>query len=169
MKLVAYQLDARPMDIRPAPLKREWMEASNQRFAYRCLPLNIANGHGRELLSSVGGEASLRRTRRCMGITRAASAQPLFSSNRRRWIMASTRLRACSLRANRPARSPLSCSWLCRRLRFSSVIRIFDQLKPWPARWAERLGGGAGIVLDDVAAGVWGAAVLLAGRALGWL
>jgi hypothetical protein len=57
MKLIAYQLDARPMDIRPAPLEREWMEASNQRFAYRCLPLNIANGHGWELLCPSGFSA----------------------------------------------------------------------------------------------------------------
>ncbi|HVZ74442.1 MAG TPA: phosphatidylglycerophosphatase A [Polyangia bacterium] len=49
------------------------------------------------------------------------------------------------------------------------LFRIFDQFKPWPARAAERLGGGAGIVLDDVAAGVWGAALLAVGRALGWL
>jgi phosphatidylglycerophosphatase A len=41
------------------------------------------------------------------------------------------------------------------------LFRIFDQLKPWPARWAERrLPGGAGIVLDDIAAGLWGALVL---------
>jgi len=49
------------------------------------------------------------------------------------------------------------------------AFRIFDQFKPWPARAAERLGGGAGVMLDDVAAGLWGAAVLLAGRTLGWL
>jgi phosphatidylglycerophosphatase A len=49
------------------------------------------------------------------------------------------------------------------------AFRLFDQLKPWPARRAERMKGGPGIVLDDVAAGVWGAAVLLLGRALGWL
>jgi len=49
------------------------------------------------------------------------------------------------------------------------AFRIFDQFKPWPARAAERLGGGSGVMLDDVAAGVWGAAVLIAGRALGWL
>lgn len=49
------------------------------------------------------------------------------------------------------------------------AFRLFNQFKPWPARRAERLKGGAGIVLDDVAAGVWGAAVLLLGRALGWL
>jgi len=46
------------------------------------------------------------------------------------------------------------------------AFRIFDQFKPWPARAAERLRGGAGVMLDDVAAGIWGAGVLLAGRAL---
>lgn len=57
------------------------------------------------------------------------------------------------------------------RALFAGVVafRIFDQFKPWPARAAERLGGGAGVMLDDVAAGIWGAAVLLAARALGWL
>jgi phosphatidylglycerophosphatase A len=41
------------------------------------------------------------------------------------------------------------------------LFRVFDQTKPWPARKAEReLPGGWGIVLDDVAAGLWGAAVL---------
>jgi phosphatidylglycerophosphatase A len=49
------------------------------------------------------------------------------------------------------------------------AFRVFDQLKPWPARAAERLKGGAGIMLDDVAAGVWGAALVLVGRAMGWL
>ena len=29
-----------------APVERDWMEATNQRFAYRCLPLNIANAYG---------------------------------------------------------------------------------------------------------------------------
>lgn len=49
------------------------------------------------------------------------------------------------------------------------LFRIFDQFKPWPARAAERLGGGAGVMLDDVAAGVWGAALLGVARALHWL
>jgi phosphatidylglycerophosphatase A len=49
------------------------------------------------------------------------------------------------------------------------AFRVLDQLKPWPARAAERLGGGAGVMLDDVAAGVWGAGLLGAARALGWL
>lgn len=40
------------------------------------------------------------------------------------------------------------------------LFRIFDQWKPWPARGMESLHGGWGVVLDDVAAGVWGAGVL---------
>jgi phosphatidylglycerophosphatase A len=49
------------------------------------------------------------------------------------------------------------------------LFRVFDQWKPWPARAAERLGGGAGVMLDDVAAGVWGAALLGVGRLLHWV
>jgi phosphatidylglycerophosphatase A len=49
------------------------------------------------------------------------------------------------------------------------LFRIFDQWKPWPARAAERLGGGAGVMLDDVVAGAWGAGLLGVARALGWL
>jgi phosphatidylglycerophosphatase A len=49
------------------------------------------------------------------------------------------------------------------------LFRLFDQIKPWPARAAEKLPGGWGVMLDDVAAGAWGAAALIAARALGWL
>jgi phosphatidylglycerophosphatase A len=35
------------------------------------------------------------------------------------------------------------------------LFRVFDIIKPWPARQLERLHGGAGIMLDDVAAGVY--------------
>ncbi len=48
------------------------------------------------------------------------------------------------------------------------LFRVCDQFKPWPARQAERrLPGGWGIVLDDVAAGVWAAAGVGALRAGG--
>ncbi len=49
------------------------------------------------------------------------------------------------------------------------LFRIFDQVKPWPARAAERLPGGWGIVLDDVAAGLWAALLLVLARFAGWL
>jgi phosphatidylglycerophosphatase A len=41
-------------------------------------------------------------------------------------------------------------------------FRIFDILKPWPARRFERLPGGWGIMLDDVAAGVYALLVVQA-------
>lgn len=44
------------------------------------------------------------------------------------------------------------------------LFRVFDIGKPWPMRALERLPGGVGIVADDVAAGVYAAAVLLVGR-----
>ncbi len=35
------------------------------------------------------------------------------------------------------------------------TFRAFDTLKPWPCRGLEDLHGGWGIMLDDIAAGVW--------------
>ncbi|HEY6447789.1 MAG TPA: phosphatidylglycerophosphatase A [Acidobacteriaceae bacterium] len=43
-----------------------------------------------------------------------------------------------------------------------ALFRIFDIVKPWPARQLERLHGGTGIMLDDLAAGVYGLLVMLA-------
>jgi phosphatidylglycerophosphatase A len=40
------------------------------------------------------------------------------------------------------------------------LFRFFDVVKPPPARALERLGGGDGILLDDVAAGLYGLAVM---------
>lgn len=57
-RLVAHVIDGHPFSIRPAPLERDWMDATDRRFAYRCLPLNIANGHGWEILCPAGFEAS---------------------------------------------------------------------------------------------------------------
>ena len=54
MKLIAHVIDGHHVDIRPAPVERDWMEATNQRFAYRCLPLNIANAYGWEVLCNAG-------------------------------------------------------------------------------------------------------------------
>jgi phosphatidylglycerophosphatase A len=43
------------------------------------------------------------------------------------------------------------------------AFRLTDQLKPPPARWFdEKMEGGAGVVLDDIAAGVWSAAIVWA-------
>ena len=57
MKLTAYVVDGHTVDIRPAPVDREWMNNTGERFAYRCLPLSIANAHGWEILCSTGFSA----------------------------------------------------------------------------------------------------------------
>lgn len=46
------------------------------------------------------------------------------------------------------------------------VFRFFDILKPPPLKRLEALGGGDGILLDDVGAGVYGLAVLTLARFL---
>jgi hypothetical protein len=57
MDLICYTQPGWEPRIRPASPKRDWMEASPERFAYRCLPLAIANAHGWEMLSPCGFEA----------------------------------------------------------------------------------------------------------------
>jgi hypothetical protein len=46
--------------IRPAEATRPWMDATPEAFAYRCLPLNIANAHGWEILTPAGFSAYWR-------------------------------------------------------------------------------------------------------------
>jgi phosphatidylglycerophosphatase A len=41
------------------------------------------------------------------------------------------------------------------------LFRIFDMTKPFPARRLEHLKEGWGVVMDDVAAGLWAAAIVL--------
>jgi hypothetical protein len=57
MKLTAYVTDGHTIDIRPAPAERAWMDDTENRHAYRCLPLTIANSHGWEILSPAGFSA----------------------------------------------------------------------------------------------------------------
>ncbi|MEP6484477.1 MAG: phosphatidylglycerophosphatase A [Rudaea sp.] len=41
------------------------------------------------------------------------------------------------------------------------LFRIFDIWKPWPVSWADRnIGGGFGVMLDDVIAGIYAALIL---------
>ncbi len=48
------------------------------------------------------------------------------------------------------------------------LFRLFDIWKPWPVRWADRkVGGGLGVMLDDVIAGAY-ALIVLQLAALAW-
>jgi phosphatidylglycerophosphatase A len=49
------------------------------------------------------------------------------------------------------------------------AFRLFDSLKPWPIRYLERLPGGAGVMFDDVGAGILTAFVVLFLRFVGVL
>jgi hypothetical protein len=51
MKLDIYRLHDDAPEIVPGRPDRAWMDATQERFAYRCLPLSIANTSGWEILS----------------------------------------------------------------------------------------------------------------------
>ncbi|GGE84090.1 DUF6065 family protein [Sphingomonas prati] len=57
MELTFYTYPGWNPRIRAASHKREWMDASSEQFAYRCLPLAMANSHGWEILSPCGFKA----------------------------------------------------------------------------------------------------------------
>ncbi|MEI9988002.1 MAG: DUF6065 family protein [Aliidongia sp.] len=46
MRLICYATSGPQPRIVTAPLERDWMDQTPQGYAYRCLPLNIANSHG---------------------------------------------------------------------------------------------------------------------------
>jgi phosphatidylglycerophosphatase A len=53
-----------------------------------------------------------------------------------------------------------SSSWLALLLGFV-CFRIFDIAKPWPVSWADsQVGGGLGVMLDDIVAGLYALCVL---------
>ena len=54
LEITAYKIMENPPPIRTADRKREWMDDTQDRFAYRCLPLSIANQTGWEILSPAG-------------------------------------------------------------------------------------------------------------------
>jgi phosphatidylglycerophosphatase A len=51
------------------------------------------------------------------------------------------------------------------------LFRILDMAKPWPMSWADRQKGSAGVMLDDILAGIITALVMALAAALahGWL
>ena len=53
---------------------------------------------------------------------------------------------------------PATIPWLAAAF---FTFRVFDVIKPWPARRLESLHGGLGIMADDVVAGAYGAALLV--------
>jgi hypothetical protein len=58
--LDCYRLTPDAPEIVPARAARAWMDETDQRYAYRCLPLSIANASGWEVLAPVAFEATWR-------------------------------------------------------------------------------------------------------------
>jgi hypothetical protein len=56
-ELVCYVRQGWTPRIAPASAKRQWMTDTPESFAYRCLPLAIANAHGWDVLSPCGFSA----------------------------------------------------------------------------------------------------------------
>jgi phosphatidylglycerophosphatase A len=45
-----------------------------------------------------------------------------------------------------------------------ALFRLFDIWKPWPVSWADNLPGGAGVMLDDMVAGLMAGVLVVAAR-----
>ena len=88
MDLICYLHEGWKPYIRPAPAQRPWMDATPGSYAYRCLPLNIANAHGWEVLSPIafeaiwtgGSDPACVRVRPAPGSPPHLVPQPLFGS-----------------------------------------------------------------------------------------
>jgi hypothetical protein len=57
-ELICHPTEADPPKLVPARTEREWMNLTDQRYAYRCIPLSIANASGWELLLSCSFSAT---------------------------------------------------------------------------------------------------------------
>ena len=58
--LTCYSISEEPPVLRPGPPTRPWMDEAREGYAYRGLPLSIANGHGCEVLNPTPFEATWR-------------------------------------------------------------------------------------------------------------
>ncbi len=58
MDLIAYDTNVAKPCMRVAPVERDWMDRSPGRFAYKCLPLIIANSYGWQVCNPVGFSAT---------------------------------------------------------------------------------------------------------------
>jgi hypothetical protein len=58
MEIVCYEVTPGNVELRPAPRRRGWMDATPHAFAYHCLPLVIANLHGWEMLCPIDCEVT---------------------------------------------------------------------------------------------------------------
>ena len=58
LELICFEVEPGRVELRPANSTRNWMDATPGSFAYRCLPLTMANSHGWEILCPANFEIS---------------------------------------------------------------------------------------------------------------
>jgi hypothetical protein len=75
-QLVCYPVEPDPPAIEPARAARDWMDRTDQRYAYRCLPLSIANASGWEILCPIAFEARWDGSDGRTGITIRSAEDP---------------------------------------------------------------------------------------------
>ena len=82
MRLICYPTSGEPPRIIAAPVERDWMDRTPNGFAYRCLPLNIANAHGWLILNTVPFIAEWNGDAGLDGVSISATAEgPLLASS----------------------------------------------------------------------------------------
>src|SRR5947207_8836618 len=82
MRLICYPTSGEPPRIIAAPVERDWMDRTPNGFAYRCLPLNIANAHGWLILNTVPFIAEWNGDAGLDGVSISATADgPLLASS----------------------------------------------------------------------------------------
>ena len=57
-ELTCYRLSDTSPELRPARADRDWMDMTSERYAYRCIPLSIANSSGWEIALPFAFEAA---------------------------------------------------------------------------------------------------------------
>lgn len=75
-KMTAYRMPGLDATIRTAPATRQWMDETPESYAYRCLPLNMANMHGWEVLCPVDFNALWDGTHALSGLRVNSSGAP---------------------------------------------------------------------------------------------
>jgi hypothetical protein len=57
-ELTCFAIEAEPPQIVPGRSERDWMDQTDKRYAYRCIPLSMANSSGWEILCPAGFAAT---------------------------------------------------------------------------------------------------------------
>lgn len=76
LELTAFEVSAGPVPLRAASGRRQWMDDTHERFAYRCLPLVIANQIGWEALCPADFSASWNGSDALDGVRLAFDGAP---------------------------------------------------------------------------------------------